>query len=61
MKKLYNTVTPEEAVKVIKSGNHIHISSVSSAPQCLINALCKRGRSGELKKVYIHHLHTEGI
>ena len=27
--------TAEEAVKVIKSGDHIHLSSVASAPQCL--------------------------
>ena len=31
-------VTPEEAVKAIKSGDHIHLSSVASAPQCLIKA-----------------------
>lgn len=60
MKKLYRPVSAEEAVKVIKSGDHIHISSVSSAPQCLIKALCERGKTGELKNVYIHHLHTEG-
>ena len=53
-------VTPEEAVKVIKSGDHIHLSSVASAPQCLIKAMCERGRNGEFKDVHIHHLHTEG-
>ena len=52
--------TAEEAVKVIKSGDHIHLSSVASAPQCLIKAMCERGRAGELKDVHIHHLHTEG-
>lgn len=52
--------TPEEAVKVIKSGDHVHLSSVASAPQCLINAMCKRGEAGELKNVHVHHLHTEG-
>ena len=41
--------TAEEAVKVIKSGDHIHLSSVASAPQCLINAMCARGEAGELK------------
>lgn len=40
--------TAEEAVKVIKSGDHVHLSSVASAPQCLINAMCKRGEAGEL-------------
>jgi acyl-CoA hydrolase len=53
-------VTPEEAVKVVKSGDHIHFSSVASAPQVLIKALCARGDRGELRDVYIHHLHTEG-
>ncbi|MCH5335634.1 MAG: acetyl-CoA hydrolase/transferase family protein [Alistipes sp.] len=52
--------TAAEAVKVIKSGDHVHLSSVASAPQCLINAMCERGRNGELKDVHIHHLHTEG-
>ena len=52
--------TPEEAVKVIKSGDHVHLSSVASAPQCLIQAMCARGERGELKNVHIHHLHTEG-
>ena len=56
----YKTVTPDEAVKVIKSGDHVHLSSVASAPQCLIEAMCRRGDAGELKDVHIHHLHTEG-
>lgn len=53
-------MTADEAVKVVKSGDHIHLSSVASAPQILIKALCERGRAGELKDVRIHHLHTEG-
>ncbi len=52
--------TAQEAVKAIKSGDHIHLSSVASAPQCLINAMCERGAAGELRDVHIHHLHTEG-
>lgn len=60
MKRQYQVVTAEEAVRVIKSGDHVHISSVSNVPQCLVKALCDRGRAGELKNVYIHHLHTEG-
>ena len=52
--------TAAEAVKSIKSGDHIHLSSVASAPQCLINAMCERGAAGELRDVHIHHLHTEG-
>lgn len=53
-------ISPAEAVKVIKSYDHIHLSSVASAPQCLIKAMCERGANGELKHVRIHHLHTEG-
>lgn len=52
--------TAAEAVKRIKSGDHVHFSSVASAPQILINAMCDRGRAGELKNVHVHHLHTEG-
>lgn len=58
--KAIHIVSPQEAVKVVKSGDHIHLSSVASAPQCLIKALLARGDAGELKDVHIHHLHTEG-
>ena len=53
-------VTPDEAVRVIQSGDHVHLSSVATSPQCLVAALCRRGRAGELQNVHIHHLHTEG-
>jgi acyl-CoA hydrolase len=54
------TMTPDEAVQVIRSDDHIHLSSVASSPQCLINAMCDRGRAGEFRNVHIRHLHTEG-
>lgn len=60
LQKTYTATTAEDAVKVIKSGDHVHLSSVASAPQILINAMCARGDAGELKGVHIHHLHTEG-
>jgi Acetyl-CoA hydrolase len=53
-------VSADEAVKAVKSGDHVHFSSVASAPKVLIEALCRRGDAGELRNVYIHHLHTEG-
>lgn len=53
-------VTAEEAVKVIKSGDNIHLSSVASVPQCLVEAMCARGERGEIRDIHIHHLHTEG-
>jgi acyl-CoA hydrolase len=58
--KTIKFISADEAVKVVKSGDHIHFSSVASAPQVLIQALCRRGDAGELKNVFIHHLHTEG-
>ncbi|MBQ7985487.1 MAG: acetyl-CoA hydrolase/transferase family protein [Bacteroidales bacterium] len=60
MKNTYKPVTAQRAVEVIKSGDHIHLSSVSAAPQCLIKAMCERGKRGEFRDVYVHHLHTEG-
>lgn len=60
MKNGIKFVTAEEAVKVIKSGDHVHLSSVASAPQILIRAMCKRGENREFEHVHIHHLHTEG-
>ncbi len=57
---MYKIVTPEEAVKVIKTNDRIHIHSVAAAPQKLINAMCERGRNKEFKNVRIQHLHTEG-
>ena len=47
MRKEIHFVSAEEAVKVIKSGDHIHLSSVASTPQILVDALCKRGETGE--------------
>ena len=60
MRKEIRYVSAEEAVKVVKSGDHVHLSSVASAPRVLIDALCARGEAGELQDVRIHHLHTEG-
>lgn len=50
--------TPEEAVELIKSGDHIHIHSAASTPQILVDAMVARNQ--ELKDVEIFHLHTEG-
>ena len=53
-------ISADEAVKVVKSGDHIHLSSVASVPKVLVEALIRRGDAGELRDVRIHHLHTEG-
>ncbi len=60
MVKNINIVTAEEAVKVIKSGDRIHIHSVACAPQKLIEAMCERGRNKEFNNVTLQHLHIEG-
>lgn len=53
-------ISADEAVLQVRSGDHVHLSSVASAPQVLIQALCRRGDRKELSDVRIHHLHTEG-
>ncbi len=60
MHKNIKFISADEAVKFVRSGDHIHFSSVASAPKVLIDALCRRGDNGELRDVRIHHLHTEG-
>jgi acyl-CoA hydrolase len=52
------TVTAEEAVAVIKSGDRVFIHSVAAAPQRLIAAMT--ARAPELRVVEVVSLHTEG-
>jgi acyl-CoA hydrolase len=58
--KAINFVTPEEAVKVIKTGDRVHLSGVAVTPLTLINSMVDRGRRGEIKNVTIQHIHIEG-
>ena len=53
-------VTAEEAVKVIKSGDRVHLSGVAVTPHRLIKAMVERGRAGEIYGVKIQHIHIEG-
>ena len=53
-------VSADEAVSHIKSGSHIHLSSVASVPHCLIQALCRRADAGDVRDLHFHHFHTEG-
>jgi acyl-CoA hydrolase len=48
----------KEALKVIKSDDHVFIHSAAATPQLLVNELSKR--SGELRNVSIYSMHTEG-
>ncbi len=52
------TVTAQEAVAVIRSGDRVFVHSVAAAPQRLIAAMT--ARSDELRVVEVVHLHTEG-
>lgn len=53
-------VSADEAVKAVRSGDHIHIGSVASVPHILIEALVRRADAGELEDLHFHHFHTEG-
>lgn len=55
-----NVVSAQEAVSHIPSGAHVHLSSVASVPQILIQALCERADAGEVRDLHFHHFHTEG-
>ena len=52
------TVTAEEAVSVVQSGNRVFVHSVAAAPQRLLEALTARAEA--LRVVEIVSLHTEG-
>ena len=58
--KTITYVSADEAVSHIKSGSHIHLSSVASVPHCLIQALCRRADAGDVRDLHFHHFHTEG-
>lgn len=51
-------ISAREAVSVVRSGDHIHLSSIASVPHILVQALTQR--AGELRDVHFHHFHTEG-
>lgn len=53
-------VSAEEAVKLIKSGDRVHLSSVAVTPHALIRAMVERGRNKEINNITIQHIHTEG-
>ncbi|MDX8339493.1 acetyl-CoA hydrolase/transferase C-terminal domain-containing protein [Draconibacterium sp. IB214405] len=53
-------VSPEEAVKVIKTGDRVHLSSVAVTPHTLIKPMVERGRNKEFHSVTIQHIHVEG-
>ncbi|WP_373282325.1 acetyl-CoA hydrolase/transferase family protein [Bizionia arctica] len=55
---MYNSISAEDAVKVIKSDSKVYIQAAAAVPQVLIRALTARHE--ELRNVEICQLHTEG-
>ena len=55
-----NYVSADEAVSVVKTHDHIHISSAAHVPFILIEALCRRADAGEIEDIHFHHSYTEG-
>jgi len=53
-------ISAEEAVARVRSGSHIHLSSIASVPQVLVQALKRRADAGEVRDLHFHHFHTEG-
>jgi acyl-CoA hydrolase len=53
-------MTAKEAVKVIKSGDRIHLSSVAVTPHALIRAMIERADNKEIENIKVQHIHTEG-
>lgn len=49
-------VSADEAVSVVKTHDHIHISSAANVPFILIEALCRRAEAD----IHFHHSYTEG-
>ncbi len=60
MSKSIQFISAEEAVKIVKSNDRVHFSSVAVTPLKLIHALVERGRRKEFNNVKIQHIHVEG-
>ena len=53
-------VSADEAVRAVKSHDHIHISSAAQVPYCLIEALQRRADAGEIADIHFHQSYSEG-
>lgn len=53
-------ISPDEAVKAVKSHDHIHISSAAQIPYCLLEALQRRADAGEITDIHFHHSYSDG-
>lgn len=54
----YSFVSPEEAVRVVQSGNRVFLHGMAAFPQRLVDALA--ANASHLRDVEFVHLHTEG-
>lgn len=53
-------VSADEAVRSVKSHDHIHISSAAQVPYCLIEALQRRADAGEITDIHFHQSYSDG-
>jgi acyl-CoA hydrolase len=53
-------MTAKEAVKTIKTGDRVHLSSVAVTPHALIRAMMERADNKEIENIKVQHIHTEG-
>ena len=60
MRKVPKTVTADEAVSVVKSGDLIYLSGFANTPETLLDALCRRADRHEFENVRILQLMTFG-
>lgn len=57
---MLNYVSADEAVRSVKSHDHIHISSAAQVPYCLIEALQRRSDAGEITDIHFHQSYSDG-
>lgn len=54
------TLSAEEAIKVVKSGDTVFVHSAAATPTKLLAALANHGKESRLEKVTVCHIHIEG-
>lgn len=57
---MLNYISADEAVRSVKSHDHIHISSAAQVPYCLIEALRKRAEAREVVDIHFHQSYSDG-
>lgn len=54
------TMSAEEAVSAVKSGDVVFVQGAAATPRGLVPALAEHGKKASLKGVTVCHIHTEG-